>query len=104
MEVNGRRKVEAIERRPVSYGHQATEEEEVMPTGIDWTPARIRQFRTSHHFTLSSFGRAMGATGALEVQSFSRQAIHNWETGVYPPSTEALRSLDVLAEREDFTP
>jgi transcriptional regulator with XRE-family HTH domain len=75
-----------------------------MATGIDWTPARIRQFRTSHHFTLTSFGRAMGATGALEVQPFSRQAINSWETGVYPPSTEALRSLDVLAKIEDFTP
>tara|TARA_R100000687_G_C6297872_1_gene94486 strand:- start:169 stop:309 length:141 start_codon:yes stop_codon:yes gene_type:complete len=45
----------------------------------------------------------MGSTGALGVRKYSRQSVHSWETGEYMPSIDALRALDVLAEKESFT-
>ena len=71
---------------------------------LDWTPELINRFREEHRFTLSSFGRAMGATGYIGTRPFNRQTVYGWESGRYLPSTDALRSLDALAERESFTP
>jgi DNA-binding transcriptional regulator YiaG len=70
---------------------------------LNWTPELIHKFREGHRFSHANFGRAMGSTGALGVRKYSRQSVHAWEIGEYMPSIDALRALDVLAEREAFT-
>ena len=89
------------------------------PKRIDWTPETILRFRTEHRFSLSTFGRLLGAISDREKQRmnsrygisnpskhpriYSRQAINGWEKKKFSPSFNTQRALDIMAQQEGFT-